>query len=252
MKNGKNYFDRLHIWGTVWNYLALAVMFIVPVGISVAFNAWPNLGIMGKVLATLIPLYWTTAIIEVVTYVPMLGAGGTYLSFVTGNISNLKLPCGLNAMESAKVRANTEEGEVISTISIAVSSLTTTVVIAVGVLAFSGVFKQARENPTFTAAFNNVLPALFGALGASYFAKHWKLGVAPILTGVIILLFKPTLPAGTLMVFTIIASIVAALFIYKSDLMPLLKSFSKKKAPAAETADESVSEANDEDTAPEE
>ncbi len=116
----KNYFDRVHIWGATWNYLALLVMFIVPVGISVAYNSWPDLGIIGKVLATLIPLYWVTGIIEVVTYVPMLGAGGTYLSFVTGNISNLKLPCGLNAMENAKVRANSEEGEVISPIAIAV------------------------------------------------------------------------------------------------------------------------------------
>ena len=106
-------------------------MFVMPLGISIAFNAWPSLSVIGKVLLTLVPLYWVTAIIEVVTYVPMLGAGGTYLSFVTGNISNLKLPCGLNAMENAKVRANTEEGEVITTIAIAVSSLTTTVIIAV-------------------------------------------------------------------------------------------------------------------------
>ena len=229
MKNKeRNYFDQVHLWGTVWNYIALVVMFLIPIGTSIAFNAWPSASVIGKVLLTLIPLYWLTAIIEVATYVPMLGAGGTYLSFVTGNISNLKLPCGLSAMEGAKVRANTEEGEVISTISIAVSSLTTTVVIAVGVLAFSNVFSVAKENPTFNAAFNNVLPALFGALGAGYFVKHWKLAVVPILVGVIVLLFSPTTQVGILMFITIVASVAGALVIYWSDFGPMLKSFSKK------------------------
>ena len=115
MNNKRNYFDRVHLWGAVWNYAALLMMMMVPVMMSIVLNTWPSLGIIGKVVGTLAPLYWITAIIEVVTYVPMLGAGGTYLSFVTGNISNLKLPCGLNAMENAKVRPNTEEGEVIST-----------------------------------------------------------------------------------------------------------------------------------------
>jgi len=226
----KNYFDRVHIWGATWNYLALLVMFIVPVGISVAYNSWPDLGVIGKVLATLIPLYWVTGIIEVVTYVPMLGAGGTYLSFVTGNISNLKLPCGLNAMENAKVRANSEEGEVISTIAIAVSSLTTTVIIAIGVLAFSPVLpKITADGSIFKAAFNNVLPALFGALGASYFVKHWKLGIAPILAGVIVLLFAPTLGVGILMFVTIVVSLVGAFIIYKELWYDDLKAARAKK-----------------------
>ncbi len=215
MSKERSYFDKVHVWGTVWNYAALAMMLMVPVLISIVLSTWPSLSIMGKVIATLAPLYWVTGIIEVVTYVPMLGAGGTYLSFVTGNISNLKLPCGLNAMENAKVSPNTEEGEVISTISIAVSSLTTTVVIAVGVLAFSGVFSLAGDNPSFNAAFSNVLPALFGALGATYFVKHWKLGITPILVGVIVLLISPTVAVGVLMFVTIIASLIAALIIYK-------------------------------------
>ncbi len=230
MADKKNYFDRVHIWGTVWNYAALLMMMMVPVMMSIILKTWPSLNIIGKVVATLAPLYWVTGIIEVVTYVPMLGAGGTYLSFVTGNISNLKLPCGLNAMENAKVRPNTEEGEVISTISIAVSSLTTTIVIAVGVLAFAKIFSTASDNQTFKAAFSNVLPALFGALGASYFAKHWRLGIAPIICGVIVLLIAPSTGVGILMFVTIVVSIIGAVLIYHDLFFPLLKGiFGKKK-----------------------
>ena len=219
------YFDKVHTWGAVWNYAALAVMFVMPFGISIAFNAWPSLSVIGKVLLTLVPLYWVTAIIEVVTYVPMLGAGGTYLSFVTGNISNLKLPCGLNAMENAKVRANTEDGEVITTIAIAVSSLTTTVIIAVGVLAFAPILPRiTAEGSVFKAAFNNVLPALFGALGAGYFVKHWRLAFAPVIVGVIVLVFAPETGVGILMFITIVASLVGAALIYKNLLSDALRS----------------------------
>ena len=214
----KNYFDKVHRWGIIWNIGALLMLLSIPVAISTYLGNWPELQALGKTLATLIPLYWITAVVEVITYVPMLGAGGTYLSFVTGNITNLKLPVGLAAMENANVRANTEEGEVVSTIAIGVSSITTTVIIAVGVLAFSPVLPLiTAEGSAFKPAFDWVLPALFGALGASYFAKHWKLVPLPVIVGVIILIFAPTLGVGTLMFATIVAAVLGAFVLYKKN-----------------------------------
>ena len=172
----RTYFDKVHTWGRIWSVTALAVLVAVPVSICLYFNVWPAAQDVFKALIKVIPLYWGTAVIEVITYTPMLGAGGTYLSFVTGNISNLKLPAGLNAMENAKVRANSEEGEVISTIAIGVSAITTTVIIAVGVLLFSPVLPYlTNPDSVFAPAFTYVLPALFGALGAGYFKKNWKI-----------------------------------------------------------------------------
>ena len=212
----KNYFDRVHKWGISWDIGALLILLAIPVTISTYFNAWPPLKVLGEVLATLIPLYWITAVAEVIIYVPMLGAGGTYLSFVTGNLSNLKIPCGLAAMENANVRSNTEEGEVVSTIAIGVSSITTTIIIAVGVLAFSPVLPYITgEGSAFEPAFKQVLPALFGALAASYFAKHWKLVPLPVIVGVIALIFAPTLGVGILMFITIFAAIAGVLVLYK-------------------------------------
>lgn len=214
----KNYFDKVHRWGILWNIGALLMLLAIPVAISVYFNAWPEIGTLWSVLSKLMLLYWVTAVIEVITYVPMLGAGGTYLSFVTGNITNLKLPVGLAAMENANVRANTEEGEVISTIAIGVSSITTTVIIAVGVLAFSPVLPLiTAEGSVFKPAFEWVLPALFGALGASYFAKHWKLVPLPVIVGVIVLIFSPTMGVGTLMFVTIVAAVLGAFVMVKKN-----------------------------------
>lgn len=220
MKKEKTYFDKVHTWGRVWSVSALAVLLFVPISICIRFDAWPEITLVMKALASVLPLYWATAVIEVLTYTPMLGAGGTYLSFVTGNITNLKLPCGLNAMENAHVRANSEEGEVISTISIGVSAITTTVIIAIGVLAFAPVLSNiTAPGSVFEPAFTYVLPALFGALAAGYFRKHWKISVFPIVAGVIVLLFVPTFAIGTLIFVTIVCSLGGALVMYKLKLI---------------------------------
>lgn len=214
----KSYFDAVHRWGTLWDIGALLAMLALPVAVSCYLDAWPEIKILAGVLSKLMLLYWTTAIVEVVTYVPMLGAGGTYLSFVTGNIANLKLPCGLSAMENAGVRANTEEGEVVSTVAIGVSSVVTTVIIAVGVLLFAPVLpKITAEDSVFRPAFERTLPALFGALGAGYFAKRWKLVFAPVVAGVIILIFAPGMGVGTLMFPTIAVSCLAAAILFKKN-----------------------------------
>ena len=97
-KTERQYTDKVHTWGRIWTVGALLVLLSLPFGFSVYYGAWPEAKTVFSALTKVILIYWTTAVIEVITYTPMLGAGGTYLSFVTGNITNLKLPCGLNAM----------------------------------------------------------------------------------------------------------------------------------------------------------
>ena len=135
MKNDQNisvYEQSVHVYGRIWTGMALILMILTPVAICCYYNAWPPLTAVLKSLLGVAPMYWTVGIIEVFTFVPMLGTGGSYLGFVTGNLTNLKVPCALNAMEAAKVRPGSEEGEVISTIAIASSSIVTTLVIALG------------------------------------------------------------------------------------------------------------------------
>ena len=172
-KKEKTYIDKVHTWGRIWTVGALLVLLSLPFGFSAYYDAWPEAQTVFKALTKVILIYWTTAVIEVITYTPMLGAGGTYLSFVTGNITNLKLPCGLNAMEKANVKPNSEEGEVITTIAIGSSAIATTIIIAAGVLLFSPVLPVLRESPTLRPAFSYVTSALFGALGASYFTGKY-------------------------------------------------------------------------------
>lgn len=229
MKKNKNvektYIDSMHTQGKIWTVLALLALFSVPLIFSIfggekLFSAFPQLNVLLKVLTSIIPVYWLTAIVEVITYTPMLGAGGTYLSFVTGNITNLKLPCALSAMDRANVKANSEEGEIISTIAIGASAITTTVILAVGVLVFSPFLGYITDPESILRpAFVYVVPALFGALGASYFAKHWRISIFPILVGIIVYIFVPDFAVGTMIFVTIVASVGGALAMWKLKLL---------------------------------
>ena len=117
MKNNLSYMDSVHRDGRIWNLSVMALLIAFPIAIAVFFGVMPDWAALLAGLITTAPLYWVVGVIETVTFVPMLGAGGSYLSFVTGNISNLKLPCALNALEQNGVSASSEEGEVISTIA---------------------------------------------------------------------------------------------------------------------------------------
>ena len=197
MKNTATaYMDKVHRWGTVWNLSVMGILLAFPVAVGILFQAAPDLqGLLMGLVATA-PMYWAVGVIETFTYIPMLGAGGSYLSFVTGNISNLKLPCALNALEQAEVKAGSDEGEVVSTIAIAVSSIVTTLIIILGVILIVPL-SPVLESPVLEPAFAQILPALFGGLGVVFVSRNWKIAIAPVSLMLVLFIAVPALNAGT-------------------------------------------------------
>lgn len=217
MENKMTYMDKVHRWGAVWNLSVMVLFIAFPVLVMVIFGATPDWKALGMGLIATAPMYWAVGIIETITYIPMLGAGGSYLSFVTGNISNLKLPCALNALDQAGVKANSEEGEVVSTIAIAVSSIVTTIIIVLGV-ALIIPLTPVLNAPVLAPAFEQMLPALFGGLGVVFISKNWKISIAPIVLMLILFISIPALNAGTVGIMVPISalfSIAVARFMYK-------------------------------------
>ncbi len=196
MKKNLSYMDSVHRDGTIWNLSVMALLIAFPIAVAAFFGVMPDWAALGAGLIATAPLYWVVGVIETITFVPMLGAGGSYLSFVTGNISNLKLPCALNALEQNQVSANSEEGEVISTIAIATSSIVTTLIIILGVICIVPL-TPVLEAPVLEPAFQQILPALFGGLGVAFVSKNWKIAVAPILLMLVLFICIPALNEGT-------------------------------------------------------
>lgn len=191
MKNKMSYIDSVHRDGRIWNLSVMVLLLLFPVAVAVIFKAgidWQ--GFLLGMLATA-PMYWAVGAVETFTYVPMLGAGGSYLAFVTGNITNLKAPAALNALELAGADVKTEEGEIVSTIAIAVSSIVTTLIIVLGVILITPL-TPLLNSPVLAPAFDQILPALFGGLGVVYISRNWKIAIAPV---VLMLVLFTAIPA---------------------------------------------------------
>ena len=217
MKKNLSYMDSVHRDGTIWNLCVMTLLFAFPLSVALIFGVTPDWGALMTGLLATAPMYWAVGVIEVITFVPMLGVGGSYLGFVTGNISNLKLPCALNALEQNEVTANSEEGEVISTIAIAVSSIVTTLIILVGVICIVPL-SPILEAPVLEPAFAQILPALFGGLGVAFVSKNWKIAIAPILLMLVLFIFVPALNSGTVGIMVPVSAlftIAAARIMYK-------------------------------------
>lgn len=211
-----DYLKKTDIYGKIWIWTAALVVIMVPVAVCVAYNAWPPITAVLKGLLGVAPMFWTVGVIEVITYTPMLGTGGTYLAFVTGNLTSIKAPAALNAMENLGVKADSEEGEVISTLAIATSSIVTTIIIALGVCLLA-LISPILNSPALQPAFDNILPALFGGLGVVYISKNWKLSVAPLVFMVVLFLLVPSLAGsvGVLVPVGIIITLAAGRIMYK-------------------------------------
>lgn len=213
--------DSVHRDGRIWNLAVMGILLMFPVIVGLIFQAMPDWRGVGLGLIGTAPMYWAVAVVEVFTFIPMLGAGGSYLSFVTGNISNLKLPCAINALENANVDAKSEEGEIISTIAIAVSSIVTTVIIALGVILIVPL-DPILSNEALSPAFDQMLPALFGALGVALVSKNWKIAVAPVVLMLILFIFIPALDSSTVGIMVpvgVVFTIAFSRFLYKKGII---------------------------------
>ena len=221
MKTEQTYLDSVHREGTIWNLSVMVLLLLFPFALALLFRAEPDWHGLWLGLLAPAPMYWAVAVVEVFPYVPMLGAGGACLSFVTGNISNLKLPCALNALEQAGVEANSEEGELISTIAIAVSSIVTTVIILIGVVLIIPL-TPVLESETLAPAFAQLLPALFGALGIVFISRNWKIAVAPVTLMLALFILIPALNAGTVGIMVpvgIIFTLAVSRILYRKGLL---------------------------------
>lgn len=156
-------------------------------------------------------------VVEPIVYYPILGFGGTYMSFLVGNVLNIRVPVSATAQQVAGTKEGTPEAEIVSTISIAGSVIGSQMVLIVGVLLFLPFINKVSVggSSAIKVALDQVLPALFGALGGVFLFRVPKLGIVPLGLGLIIAIIKPDLPPSIVIPPMVILSIIAARIMYK-------------------------------------
>ncbi len=187
---------RTHVLGRTVSAVTLVLLVGAPFLIGTFLGAMPDMGAVAKGFLS-VGLVWTvSSVAEFLIYTPMLGAGGGYLAFITGNLINMKIPCAVNARDIVGTKTGTAENEIISTLSIATSSLVTIVVLALGV-ALLVPLQPVLQSPVLQPAFANVVPALFGAMAYQYFRKNVQVAVAPLVVMSLLFMLVPSLTSST-------------------------------------------------------
>ncbi|MBR3109042.1 MAG: hypothetical protein IKH30_17940 [Clostridia bacterium] len=192
----EKYLKSTHRLGRAVSVLTLILLLGAPFVIGAVLGAMPDMQAAAKGFLS-VGLVWTvSSVVEFLVYTPMLGAGGSYLAFITGNLINMKIPCAVNAKELVDAKTGTAENEVISTLSIAASSLVTILVLALGVLLMIPL-QPLLQSPALQPAFANVVPALFGAMAYKYFRKSPLLALAPLTVMTVLFTLVPSLTSST-------------------------------------------------------
>lgn len=185
-----------HILGRVFSVITLVLLVGAPFMIGLFLGAMPDLPAVGKGFLSVGIIWFVSSIVEFLVYTPMLGAGGGYLAFITGNLINMKIPCAINARDQVGAKSGTPENEIISTLSIAASSLVTILVLALGVLLLVPL-QPVLQSEVLQPAFENVVPALFGAMAYKYFRKNLKIAAAPLVLMSLLFILVPSLTGST-------------------------------------------------------
>ena len=184
--------NGLHRLGRFTLIAGIVLLMAVPFLFGMISGVMPDLQAFIKGFANVAVVYFPVSVVEFLVYAPMLGAGGSYLAFITGNVTNMKIPCVMNAKDIANTEVGTPEHEIISTMSVAVSAIVTTLVIVVGVILLVPL-QPVLQNEVLLPAFNNVVPALFGALGLKYFIKSPQIAVIPVAFMILLCVFVPSM-----------------------------------------------------------
>lgn len=188
----EKYIKNTYIIGRLGVSILLFFFFASPFMYGAALGTSPDMNAFWKAFAQIILIWGPSSIVEFLVYTPILGAGGSFLAFTTGNLINLKIPCVANARELSGAEVGSPENEIISTLSIASSALVTTIVLALGV-ALLIPLQGFLSNPVLTPAFDNVVPALFGAIAYRYISKNLKLSILPLVIMCTLFLLIPSL-----------------------------------------------------------
>ena len=190
------YTKKTHVIGRTVSIITLVMLVGTPFLIGKLLGAYPDLGAVGKGFLSVGIVWLVSSIAEFLIYTPMLGAGGGYLAFITGNLINMKIPCAVNARDMVGAKTGTPENEIISTISIATSSLVTILVLALGVLLMVPL-QPVLQSEVLQPAFENVVPALFGAMAYKYYRKNMKIAALPLILMSLLFILVPSLIGST-------------------------------------------------------
>ncbi len=216
---GNNYME---VWkkntmriGSPTNLLAALTAFIPVIYLCTVYDCWPDLSLVLSAWGLTAISFGAFYIVEPVSYYASLGMAGTYLSFLSGNIGNMRVPCAALALDVTKSETGSIQAEVVSTMAICgsiITNLVATVSAAIIGAAVIAVLPLAIKTGLQTYA----SAAIFGATFGNFSIKQPKLAVFGLGIPVICKLFL-SLPAWLIIVLSVFGTVLIARLFYRSE-----------------------------------
>jgi len=182
------YFPAAHRIGLVTSLLHVFIFFLPPLYLMAFHGVQADWGKILQGAATT----WSTSMplwfIEPVTYFLVLGVCGTYISFLAGNISNFRLPVSAVAQQVAQVEEGSTEGEIVSTLAIASTQVMITLSALAGAI-FVGAIVGVLP-ASVVAAFDWLLPSIWGALVVQFGMRNWRYAVVAVAASVVVVVYS--------------------------------------------------------------
>ena len=178
------YLPKMHRIGKIIGVLAVLASFMPALTLGVVYGLWPDMAALGTAAVSAIASFGVLWFVEPLSYYPVVGPMGTYMAFVSGNISNMRIPCASMAQISAEVEPGSDKGSIIATIGMGVSIVINTLVLSVGVIAGSSILSMLPAS--VVGALNYLLPALFGALLVQFGMKNKSHTVLMLVIGILL------------------------------------------------------------------
>lgn len=208
------YFKKIHRIGRLLSALAILSMFVPVIGISLVFKIKMEWGPASTAMVQVLMIFGLIGFTEFVSFSPILGAGGSYLTHITGNVTTMKLPCATTAMRVFNVQPGTREADIVTILSVGISSIMSTLICALGMVIIN-ILYPVLSNPVLSPGFNNMVPALIGAMSAPYLIKNPRMTSLPL-----VLMFIATIVFGVAFVgeydtyFNLAFMVIAAVWAY--------------------------------------
>lgn len=162
-----DYLEKTHTYGRIATLIAMAVMLGIPAIICTVYDIWPSFSSVMSAAAPLLAIFIPSALSENLSFTPITGSAA-YIASIMGNVSNIKFPCALSAMERSNTSSSTEEGEAMAMCAMCMSGIVTTLIVALGVVLLVPL-QPILTTPAVSTATRYIMPALIGSMATSFF-----------------------------------------------------------------------------------
>lgn len=209
----QEYLNKMHRFSRIYAVIIFIAMIMMPIIAGLYFKSMPSIGQVFAASAGILAIFVPISISEAISYTPILGSS-IYLTMITGNTTNLKMPAVNNSLQLLDIPYGSEDADIISSITVCISSFVTIIIIATGVLMMVPL-QPILSHPSVKTATLYIMPALFGAMSLGIFNSNLGGGVK--VKGRML---------GTVITFSIVLIVsIADIYILKTGMLSVLQGF---------------------------